>query len=533
MMRRDGAIWFALLALAGVALFALGDGRLARRVATGGDRGRPRRRDAAPRQTSRRRWRNCSRARRRESPRRSRRPIAIRATPPSWAAGLPRRSPRSRPRLWRSSPQGRATFCPPAVRVTTGSKDSFLFADEIDNPANLMSGATDLAFVVVFVYPLVVLAMAFNLLAGEREQGTLAMTLASARRPSAALAGKLTARVAAPIAVTLLAVAAGVWIFAGWERLASPGFAVLLVVVLLYGLFWAALAAAVDGLGRSSAFNALTLIGAWVAITMILPAAINSLAAFAHPAPSRTDMVLAARAASIDADRARDASLARYAEEHGDAEKPAGGPQEATLRRLATQEAAFQRVEAIVAEHDAQLARQRDMADRLGYLSPAYLTYSAMADIAGSGETRYRAFLDRIRAFHVDWREFFLSRAKAGASLTAQDYAAMPKFTQADEELVGRAPAGLAGPLIGVALPMLILGYFCLPRLPPLQGSDGSGRRFFASALHLHEKFWDAPNAFDPDRFAREKAKARHRALTCRSAPARAFASAWASPCWK
>ena len=83
------------------------------------------------------------------------------------------------------------------------------------------------------------------------------------------------------------------------------------------------------------------------------------------------------------------------------------------------------------------------MADRLGYLSPAYLTYQAMADVAGAGEARYRAFLDRIRAFHVDWREFFLSRAKAGASLTAQDYAAMPKFTQADEELMGRAPAGL------------------------------------------------------------------------------------------
>jgi hypothetical protein len=29
--------------------------------------------------------------------------------------------------------------------------------------------------------------------------------------------------------------------------------------------------------------------------------------------------------------------------------------------------------------------------------------------------------------------------------------------------------------------------------------------------LHRHEKFWDAPNAFDPDRFAPEKAKARHR----------------------
>ena len=461
MMRRDGAIWFALIALAGVALFALGMGAsrvVSQQAAIAGARA-----DETQRLTNLQK--TLAQLQQGETqgkpapeppPYRDPRNAAFMGGGPAAAVAALAPAPLA------LVATGQSDLLPPAVRVTTGSKDSFLFADEIDNPANLMSGATDLAFVVVFVYPLVVLAMAFNLLAGEREQGTLAMNLASARRPSAALAGKLTARVAAPIAATLLAVAAGVWIFAGWERLATPGFAVLLVVVLLYGLFWAALAAAVDGLGRSSAFNALTLIGAWVAITMILPAAINSIAGFAHPAPSRTDMVLAARAASIDADRARDASLARYAQEHGDAEKPAGGPQEATLRRLATQEAAFQRVEAIVAEHDAQLARQRDMADRLGYLSPAYLTYQAMADIAGSGETRYRAFLDRIRAFHVDWREFFLSRAKAGASLTAQDYAAMPKFTQADEELMGPAPAGLGGPLIGVALPMLC----CSPRSP-------------------------------------------------------------------
>lgn len=463
MMRRDGAVWFALLILAGVALFALamGTARIAaQQAAIAAARADETQRLSKLQKTLAQLQQGDAQGKPAPDPppfRDPRNAAFMGGGPAATVAALA-------PAPLGLVATGQSDLLPPAVRVTTGSKDSFLFADEIDNPANLMSGATDLAFVVVFVYPLVVLAMAFNLLAGEREQGTLAMTLAmtlaSARRPSAALAGKLAARVAAPIAVTLLAVAAGVGIFSGWERLASPGFAVLLVVVLLYGLFWAALAAAVDGLGRSSAFNALTLIGAWVAITMILPAEINSLAAFAHPAPSRTDMVLAARAASIDADRARDASLARYADEHGGG-KPAGGggAQEMTLRRLATQEAAFQRVETIVAEHDAQLARQRDMAERLGYLSPAYLTYQALADIAGAGETRYRAFLDRIRAFHVDWRAFFLSRAKAGASLTAQDYAAMPKFTQADEELMGPAPAGL-GPLIGVALPMLILAVF-------------------------------------------------------------------------
>jgi ABC-2 type transport system permease protein len=459
MMRRDGAIWFALIALAAVALFALGMGASrvsAQHAAIAAARADETQRIATLEKTLAQLQQADASGKPTPEPPPYRDPrnAAFMGGGPAAAVAALEPAPLA------LVATGQSDLLPPAIRVTTGSKDGFLFADEIDNPANLMSGATDLAFVVVFVYPLVILALAFNLLAGEREQGTLAMTLASARRPGAALAGKLAARVAAPIAATLLAVMAGIWIFAGWERLASPGFAALLVLVLLYGVFWAALAAAVDGLGRGSAFNALTLVGAWVAITMVLPAAINSLAAFAHPAPSRIDMVLAARAASTDADRARDASLARYAQEHGEAGGPKGGPQEMTLRRLATQEAAFQRVEAIVADHDAQLARQRDMADRLGYLSPAYLTYKAMADVAGAGEARYRAFLDRIRAFHVDWRHFFLSRARAGASLTAQDYAAMPKFTQADEELMAPAPAGQSGLLIGVALPALVLALF-------------------------------------------------------------------------
>ena len=351
---------------------------------------------------------------------------------------------------------GQSDLFPAAVKVTTGSKDGFLFNDEIDNPANLMSGAADLSFVIVFVYPLIVLALCFNLLASEREQGTLAMTLASARRPGAALFGKLAARTAAPIAAALVSIAVGVGLFAGWSLLATPAFAALLAITLLYGLFWAALAAAVDGLGGSSAFNALTLIGAWVVVTMIAPAAINSLAAYSHPAPSRIDMVLAARAATTDADRERDAALARYAEEHGEGGLKRGSPKERTLRRLATQEAAFARVEGVIAEHDAQLARQRELSDRLGFLSPALLTYRAVADIAGSGEARYQDFLARIHAFHLDWREFFLSRAKAGAELTAADYETLPRFPgNAD----ARAPA-LVAPLAGIALPTLALAFF-------------------------------------------------------------------------
>jgi ABC-2 type transport system permease protein len=348
---------------------------------------------------------------------------------------------------------GQSDIFPPVVKVTTGSKDSFLFADEIENPAHLSIGSTDLAFIVVYVFPLVILALTFNLLAGEREQGTLAMTLAAARRTGAALAGKFCARTLTPIVATLMIVALGVGLFADANTLASTDFLRLMAIIVLYGLFWAALAAVVDGMGRSSAFNALTLVGVWAALALIAPAAINSLASFIHPAPSRIDMTLAARAASTDADKARDAALARYMDEHPGEKR--GSAREGTLRRLAVQEAAFRRVEDVIAAHDAQLEKRRALVDRSSFLSPTLLAYGALADVAGTSDARYAGFLDRIAAFHRDWRTFFLTRAEAGASLTATDYDALP-LPPLQHVLSG----GIWPALLGLALPTLLLGAF-------------------------------------------------------------------------
>lgn len=444
-LRREGAVWLALLALAAATLFSLYTG--AARVAAQQDLVAAARAEETQRIEGLKK--SLDKLEKGETE----------AEPPPYrdprnaafmGGGPAARVAALAPQPLALAATGQSDLYPPVVKVTTGSKDGFLFADEIENPAHLLNGATDLAFIVTYVYPLVILALAFNLLAGEREQGALAMTLAAARKPGQALAGKLFARVCAPIGTILAATALGVAVFGGGSALLSADFARLAAVVLVYGLFWAALAAAVDGLGRSSAFNALTLIGLWVALALIAPAAINSLAAFAHPAPSRIDMTLAARAAATDADKARDATLARYVEEHP-GEKH-GGAREGTLRRLATQEAAFQRVEDVIAQHDAQLVRQRALADRLRFLSPALLAYGALADVAGTGEARYRDFLERIGAFHLDWRAFFLTRAQAGASMTAADYDALPRFGNEDA-----GSADLLAPLLGLALPALLL----------------------------------------------------------------------------
>ena len=66
-----------------------------------------------------------------------------------------------------------------------GACPSFQQNGEVESPLNLMVGRFDLTFVVIYLLPLLVLALSFNVLSEEREQGTLALTCCSPCRRGA------------------------------------------------------------------------------------------------------------------------------------------------------------------------------------------------------------------------------------------------------------------------------------------------------------------------------------------------------------
>jgi ABC-2 type transport system permease protein len=324
---------------------------------------------------------------------------------------------------------GLSDLHPPTVKVSARTKDEFLFADEIRNPLHLLAGAVDLAFVLVFVLPLALLALTYNLVSGERERGTLALTACTGADLRRVMAIKLAARAGVPtvatLAVAVLALArAGV-------PLASGALLALVLATLLYASFWAGLAAWVNSRGKSSEHNALALAAAWIGLVLVVPALVNTVADALYPTPSRAEMVLAVRGATVNADRERDASLARYREEHPQAqpdELRRGSAAERVARRLAVVDASAARAEAVVAAHDAQLARRQTLVDAVAFVSPALLMQLAVTDLAGTGSARYAAFYSQVDAFHAQWRAFFLSKARNNHNLTATDYAAFPRY---------------------------------------------------------------------------------------------------------
>ncbi len=65
---------------------------------------------------------------------------------------------------------------------------------ELENPSHLMAGRFDLAFVLVWLYPLFLLALIYDLMAGDREAGTLRLALAQGVTPARWMARRALAR---------------------------------------------------------------------------------------------------------------------------------------------------------------------------------------------------------------------------------------------------------------------------------------------------------------------------------------------------
>jgi len=341
---------------------------------------------------------------------------------------------------------GQRDILPQALTLTTRARLANATEGDTASPARRASGPFDLSFVLVFLLPLVIIATSFDLLSAERERGTLALVLSQPVSLRTFVLGKASLRAGLLAVVTVALVVAGALI-AG-ARLAEPGAGVALLLaiglLLAYSSFWFALSLAVNAWGRSSPANALALVGAWLALAMVVPGLASVAVDTVHPPPSRVELVNTTREA------AREASGRTIAIE-GDHGKPQSD--DATARRAIAAQADLERqVEPVLSSFRERHAAQQALVDKLRFASPALLLHEGLSDVAGSGAVRHQHFLVQVDAFHAELKAFFHERAEVGRHLDADDYAAMPRFAYAEP-----APVGVASRVFGAAFALLAM----------------------------------------------------------------------------
>ncbi len=357
---------------------------------------------------------------------------------------------------------GQGDVYPNYIKVTARSLDALVSGDQIEHPLAVASGQFDVAFVILFLYPLLIFAISFDLTATERDSGTLRMVLAQPVSLRDVVAGKMMVRAAVLLVPLLLIsfVAAAMstpidgefWLRASLWALA----------IAVYGAVWHGLALIVNARGLGAPANALVLAGIWLLFAVVGPSAVNLLIAVRYPMPSRVEAAVQARAATQEATVQGSRQLGQFLQDH----PTSGNVGREGMRQFAMLQAerdqrVADRLQAVESTFNAQLEKQLRLASWLSVLSPTMVAQGVLLDVAGTSRARFDRFRAEAGSFQQQWRAYFEPRVLDAATLTPAEYASAPSFTYADESIapVARRIALPVVVMAAAAFALVVLGF--------------------------------------------------------------------------
>lgn len=271
---------------------------------------------------------------------------------------------------------------------TIGDKYGF------ENPVSLLTGRFDLAFVIIYLFPLLILALTYNIISGEKESGTLQLLLSQPISLGQIVFGKVLQRasllIGLAILVSVIGAIAGGANFADSQTFLRLG--LWLLTLIFYGGFWFSAAVSVNALGKTSAGNAVVLIGVWITLVLVVPTLLNITVSKLYPTPSRTELMTAIRENIKDFRRDGNNMLAKYYEDHPEL-RPAGEETEDFGETfLLVQMDLDNQTAPIEKRFETQITNQQSLVDRTRFVSPAIATQTALNDLAGNGSARFSNF---------------------------------------------------------------------------------------------------------------------------------------------
>jgi ABC-2 type transport system permease protein len=383
-------------------------------------------------------------------------------------------------------------FSPPRAALAVGESDLHTQAYEIpiwdrapqpiveptNSPVSAASWRLDLAFIFIYVLPLLILALSFDLISYERDEGLIPLILAQPVSFRTWLFLKLGVRAGVALLAIVLGTAAAwialdrgvahVWPLVVWAAAAG-----------LYGTVWLLMAAAINARGAGVERSAVALAALWLALVVVVPAACQTFATVASPVPSRASFAHAHRGMRLEEeqsfDRLSTKDRERLAKEflgsHPELRAAVGGADSFgfySLARLAWHDRFRLRWADLDATVTRPSRRQEALAAWLRFASPASLLYEVVTEIAGTSRTRYRDVLAQAEAFEAQYKAFLWPRIIGDHIFTPAEFAAIPRFNYV-EPAWSTVSARLRAPLAGLFVWVAVLAVVASLARPPGQ----------------------------------------------------------------
>lgn len=175
---------------------------------------------------------------------------------------------------------GQSDLSTSVQHVTILGLEGQRYDTDLVNPSKLEAGNLDLSFVIIFLFPLVIIALCFSVLHEEVERGTWRLIRVQGTSLVRFFLAKMSIRLMLVMVALILLFAVAIVVL---ELPLSQELGAFALLALLYILFWFAVCYAVVSLQRSSGFNAVVLLSLWLILVVLVPVGINGYVSSRYP----------------------------------------------------------------------------------------------------------------------------------------------------------------------------------------------------------------------------------------------------------
>ncbi|MGN6420040.1 MAG: DUF3526 domain-containing protein [Pseudobacter sp.] len=157
--------------------------------------------------------------------------------------------------------------------ITIRGLENQRYDTDLFNPAGLLAGNLDFNFVLIYLFPLLIIAFCYNLVSEEKEGGTWKLLHVQSSRPLKLIMQKLAVRMMAVYAVLAILLLLSLIIL---PIELNSGFAAVSVLSILYLLCWFAISTWMVSLRRNSSVNAAGMLSIWILLLFVFPGIVNN-----------------------------------------------------------------------------------------------------------------------------------------------------------------------------------------------------------------------------------------------------------------
>ncbi|GAB3222239.1 DUF3526 domain-containing protein [Algoriphagus aestuariicola] len=349
---------------------------------------------------------------------------------------------------------GQRDIYPSVQSVTVRNLEEQRYSTDLMNPLFQLLGNMDFSFVLIYFFPLVIIAFGFNLISEEREGGTWSLVLSQTDAPTRFLRYKLGIRLVSVLSVLILLLGISVMYLAIPIDRYLLAFALIAVV---YVLFWFALVWLVVSFQLSSNRNAQILLACWVLLNLIVPAGINVLQRLLFPIPEAMTAVIENREGyHAQWDREKEPTLEHFYSKYPQYREFSHPSDQdfSWLWYFAMQQLGDDEARESVEDVKSKLGQRMEMANLLSWIVPTVHAQVSLNSVSFSDLGNYLRYMESLEGFHEGKKNFFFPKIFEGKPVSEIDW---PRFTL--ERFQDSQPvlwAKILGPFILALLLLLV-----------------------------------------------------------------------------